>query len=110
MLYFFKKQFNGLRRGVKISRSLFYVVEKVKLNLEVRNWLMNQIPSQLNKLSLTKDEIYDSLSRLNDATSWRVFVRKALLDKNFRYWLESVKRDCNLKIDANLKKGFLVIY
>jgi hypothetical protein len=96
--------------GVKISRSLFYMVEKVKLNLETRNWLVNQIPSQLNKLSLTKDELHDNLSRLNDATSWRVFVREDLLEENSRYWLECMKRDCNLKIDADLKKGFLVIY
>jgi hypothetical protein len=86
------------------------VIAKIKLNVETRNWLMNQIPNQLNKLSLTKDELYDNLPRPNDATSWRVFVREDLLEKNSRDWLESLKKDCNLKIDANSKKGFLVIY
>jgi hypothetical protein len=86
------------------------VIENIKLNVETLNWLMNQIPSQLNKLSLTKDELYDNLSRPKDATSWRVFVREDLLEENSRYWLECVKRDCGLKIDADLKKGFLVIY
>jgi hypothetical protein len=86
------------------------VIENIKLNVETLNWLMNQIPNQLNKLSLTKDELYDNLSRPNDATSWRVFVREDLLEENSRYWLECVKKDCNLKIDADLKKGFLVIH
>jgi hypothetical protein len=64
------------------------VIENIKLNVETLNWLMNQIPSQLNKLSLTKDELYDNLSRPKDATSWRVFVREDLLEENSRYWLE----------------------
>jgi hypothetical protein len=71
---------------------------------------MNQIPKQLNKLSLTTNDLYDNLSVPNDIESWQVFVSERLLDKQCQEWLNSLRRDYRLKINAKTKKGFLVIY
>jgi hypothetical protein len=77
------------------------------MDIRMHNWLMDEIPKQLHKASLTKDDMYDNLSRPYEVNSWRVLVRKSLFNKEDLEWLESVKKTYKLKTDE--KNGFLVI-